>query len=105
MEKLRPRLDEVVTVLRKRIESNPRNARAHLLLGNALAVQDKRSGEAVKEYRLVLKINPTHIYAHLNLGITLSQQHDWSKAVAELKETIRLAENQANMKNAARLLI
>src|SRR5206468_5246811 len=49
--------DEAIACYRKAIELDPKNARAHLRLGNAFRAQ-KKWDEALAEYRQALEIDP-----------------------------------------------
>jgi eukaryotic-like serine/threonine-protein kinase len=67
----------------------PGQARRHIGLGGALAVEGKLS-EAVAECREAIRLNPDLAEAHNNLGNALGEQAKWAEAAAEYREAIRL---------------
>ena len=47
-------------------------------------------GEAVSEYKQVLKLDPKHVQAHLNLGIVYGRQGKWKDEISEYKRAISI---------------
>ena len=60
---------------------NPKDADAHLNLGNLLKARDNLD-EAEAAYRDCLKVDPKYAAAHYNLGILLEDQNDVAGAEA-----------------------
>src|SRR5262249_55445190 len=71
------------------ITKRPRNARAHLNLGDHLYKQG-RAAEALGHFREAIRINPSYADAHYGLGTVLASQGKLTDAVASYEEAIRI---------------
>ena len=80
---------EAIGVLRKAIESNPKDARAPYYLGNLL--YDWQPAAAAKYWEASAALDPTFAIVHRNLAV--AYQHDGSapeKAIAPLEKAVSL---------------
>jgi tetratricopeptide (TPR) repeat protein len=78
------------------VAKDPRNARAHNNLGNALFLAD-RIPEAAEEYARALAIQPDdNPEAHYNLGSCFLQEGRLPEAIRELSEAVRVGYGPAH---------
>jgi tetratricopeptide (TPR) repeat protein len=71
------------------IRLDPKNAKAHYNLGNALRVKGDPPG-AIAAYREAIRLDPKFVQARTNLGNALQSINDWDGAIAAHREAIRL---------------
>ncbi|HZW30391.1 MAG TPA: tetratricopeptide repeat protein, partial [Isosphaeraceae bacterium] len=90
--------EAAVAALRETIRLQPRDFRAHSLLGLALNAQGKRS-EAIAAYREAIRLQPHVAYVHNNLGLALSAQGKLDEAIAEYRTAIRLQPDDPSAHN------
>jgi tetratricopeptide (TPR) repeat protein len=69
-ERVNPSRPEEVHALRWAIRERPKDANAHLFLGNWLASRGQEA-EALREWRKAIQLNPKSGLAHRNVGFTL----------------------------------
>ncbi len=69
------------------VQRRPSNARAHLALGSALALED-RNGEAAEQFTAALQIDPGDFEAHRNLGLALYHMGRVDEALAEYRRIV-----------------
>jgi len=74
---------------RKSIELDPKDARAHTVLGIALA-QQKKLDEAMACWRKAIELDPRDARAHTGLGLALAQQKKLDEAMACWRKAIEL---------------
>ena len=68
----------------------PQNAKAQLLLAEALLTQDHRSARAQTLLQKSVELDGNDWEAHYQLGILLADKRDWKEATAELNRSIEL---------------
>jgi tetratricopeptide (TPR) repeat protein/mono/diheme cytochrome c family protein len=99
------RTDEATRELRRAIELNANNAKAHFNLANVLAGQGKIA-EAMDEFQTVLRVDPDHYRAHNNLGMIYASQGKLDLASRHFYNAIRVNPNDINANiNLARLFL
>jgi tetratricopeptide (TPR) repeat protein len=76
------------------LRTNSELSEIHNLLGNLYLAQ-RRTNEAIAEYRKVLERSPEHPVIHFNLGLTCLQTGDEDGATFEFREAVRLNPNYA----------
>jgi Flp pilus assembly protein TadD len=76
------------------LRTNSELTEVHNLLGNLYLAQ-RRSDEAIAEFRRVLESSPEHPVAHFNLGLAFLQTGNEAGATAEFREAVRLNPNCA----------
>ena len=87
---------EVIPVLRRALEANPRDARAPYYLGNLLF--DSQPEEAVRLWEKSAAIDPSFSIVHRNLAIAYAHQkptNDGARAIAELEKAVALPDKYA----------
>lgn len=85
-------LSEAVIVLRQAVRDDPGNSDAHLLLGNALALQGLRV-QSLKEIETAINLSPNSAQAHNQLGIILSRFLDTDAARKAFEDALSLEPN------------
>src|SRR5689334_16936968 len=83
------RLEDAEAATRKIINSYPRNADAHSLLGVILD-QRGQTTEAEKEYGTALRLQPKLVSALSNLGVLLARTNRGPEAIARFEEVLRI---------------
>jgi tetratricopeptide (TPR) repeat protein len=73
-----------VSIWSDTVSKRPSNARAHLALGSALALED-RNGEAAEQFTAALRIDPGDFEARRNLGLALYHLGRVDEALAEYR--------------------
>ncbi len=71
------------------VNKRPGNARAHVALGNSLAMRNEVE-EAIASYRRALAIRNDLPESHVNLGTALSQKGMLDEAISSFRESVRL---------------
>ena len=71
-------LDEAIACFRKAIELDPKNAAAHIALGNCLHAKGQ-SDEAIACYQKAIELDPKKAEAHSNLGNALWPRASWTR--------------------------
>jgi len=79
---------EAVTML------DARNARAHLLLGNAY-INIGRTQEAIEQYKAILSLDPKNASAITNLGAAYYQMNRLDEATAQFQAALQLTPDDA----------
>jgi tetratricopeptide (TPR) repeat protein len=74
---------------RKSLELNPKNAKAHAVLGIALVRQDKLD-EANGHLLEAIRLDPTDYEAHYTLGQAMTRQKKFDDAIRQFSEVLRL---------------
>ncbi|MCX5784279.1 MAG: tetratricopeptide repeat protein, partial [Elusimicrobia bacterium] len=74
-----------VQAARKSVSINPKNAYAHLMMGEALQKQDKLE-EAAVQFTEAVRIGPTDFMAHNELGLVLTTQAMRAEELLRAKE-------------------
>jgi len=74
---------------RKSLELNPKNAKAHAILGIALARQDKLD-EANGHLLEAIRLDPTDYEAHYTLGQTMTRQKRFDDAIRHFSVVLKL---------------
>ena len=74
---------------RKSLELNPKNAKAHAILGIALARQDKVD-EANRHLSEAIRLDPTDYEAHYTLGQTMARQKKFDDAIRHFSVVLKL---------------
>jgi tetratricopeptide (TPR) repeat protein len=74
---------------RKSLELNPKNAKAHAILGIALLRQDKL-GEAESHLLEAIRLDPTDYEAHYTLGQTMTRQKTFDDAIKYFSVVLEL---------------
>ena len=74
---------------RKSLELNPKNAKAHAILGIALSRQDKLD-EANGHLLEAIRLDPTDYEAHYSLGQTMTRQKKFDEAIRHFSIVLRL---------------
>lgn len=74
---------------RKSLQLNPKNAKAHAILGIALVRQDKLD-EATDYLAEAIRLEPTDYEAHYTLGQTLTRQQKFDEAISHFSTVLKL---------------
>jgi len=74
---------------RKSLELNPKNAKAHAVLGIALVRQDKLE-EANDHLAEAIRLDPTDYEAHYTLGQALTRQKKFDEAIGQFSTVLQL---------------
>jgi tetratricopeptide (TPR) repeat protein len=82
-------LDEAVGHYEQALRLDPKDAKAHGNLGNALADQG-RLDEAIRHYEQALRLDPKLAPAHYNLGTALHKQGRLDEAIRHYEQALRL---------------
>jgi len=77
---------------RKSLELNPKNAKAHAILGIALARQDKLD-EANGHLLEAMRLDPTDYEAHYTLGQMMTRQKKFDDAIRHFSVVLKLRPN------------
>lgn len=86
-----------ITICRRSIQVEPRDARSHYNLGCSLeAMGDKKT--AITHFREAIKISPDYEKAHNNLGVALAETGDLRAAEQHFREVVRLNTNHLSAK-------
>src|SRR4029078_9689304 len=80
---------DAAAVFRQATHVNPKDARAHRNLGNALSHLGKNE-EAVAAYGAAIKLEPAHAGVHFSLGVVLTREGRTDEAIAAYREAVRL---------------
>lgn len=75
---------------RRAISLNPAHANAHRWLASLCLLFDGRTGEALQEALLAVKLDPISAYAQCDVGRMYSARGDYRAAVAEFRKAIEL---------------
>src|SRR5439155_5282945 len=78
------KVDEAIACYHKAVALDPRNARTHYNLGNALQARGKLD-EAIACFEKAIALDPKKTEAHLNLGLALMQQGEFARAIPALR--------------------
>ena len=79
---------ESLQVLRRVIERNPKDDRAHYYLGNLLYHYDQRE-KAIAAWERSRELNPSYAYVHRNLGVAYDRvKKELRKAIASYEKAI-----------------
>jgi predicted O-linked N-acetylglucosamine transferase (SPINDLY family) len=81
--------DQALRCARNAVALSPRDAEAHLVLGDVLAGQ-RKFRDAVAEYDAAVKLDPNHALAHDKIGNMLEELGDFPTAIAAHKHSISL---------------
>jgi tetratricopeptide (TPR) repeat protein len=81
--------DGAIKEYREAVRLNPKNDRAHQILGRTLGNTGDVDGTIAEEHE-ALRLNPKNDEAHRVLGWGLGNKGDWDGAIAEEREAIRL---------------
>jgi len=74
---------------RKSLELNPKNAKAHAILGIALVRQD-RLEEATSELLEAIRLDPTDYEAYYTLGQAMTSQNKFDEAIRQFSTVLQL---------------
>lgn len=74
---------------RKSLELNPKNAKAHAILGIALVRQDKLE-EANFHLAEAIRLDPTDYEAHYTLGQAMTRQNKFDEAIRQFSTVLQL---------------
>jgi tetratricopeptide (TPR) repeat protein len=88
------RLDDAKLRVEEALALDPRNADAHVNLGNILDGRGEE-GAAEAEYRRAIEIDPRHPGAHYNLGLALLEAGHPVEAEASLRAYVALKPGEA----------
>jgi tetratricopeptide (TPR) repeat protein len=89
LQRLGEHPDDALREFRKAIALNPKDADAHLWLGDALRDQGQRD-DAITEYRKALALEPKSIAVHTSLASELAREGKLEEAVALFREAVTL---------------
>jgi tetratricopeptide (TPR) repeat protein len=89
------RLPEITADYEAWAKSSPQNAKAQLLLAEALLTSDEHSQRAEELLRRSVALDPKSWQSHYQLGVLLANKHDYRAAAAELARSIELDPKQA----------
>lgn len=78
-----------VTICRRSIEIEPRDARSHYNLACSLTATGDRN-TAIAHFREAVRISPDYEKAHNNLGVALAESGDLRAAEPHFREVVRL---------------
>jgi tetratricopeptide (TPR) repeat protein len=78
----------------KALELNPRNAKAHIGLGNILEAQGDKTG-ALSHYSDAVKFDSSYAVGYINVGNIFLNQGNFDKAVDQYRIALRLAPDDA----------
>ena len=81
--------DGAIACFRKAIELDPKDAVAHMNLGNAIRGKGDLDG-AIKWYKKAIEVDPKYVEAHCNLAETLKDKGQLDEAIACYKKGIEL---------------
>jgi Tfp pilus assembly protein PilF/mono/diheme cytochrome c family protein len=99
------RTDEAQKEMRRALELDSKNVKAHFNLGNVLYGQGKVA-EAMDEFQTVLRLDPDHYRTHNNLGMIYAAQGKLDLAGRHFYNAVRVNPNDLNANlNLARLFL
>jgi len=87
------RLEEAKAAFEAALAQDPDHYRAITNLGN-VALEEKRTDDAIDYYQRALKVNDSFANAHHNLGVAYRRKGNLSKSVKSLKAAQRLAQKR-----------
>lgn len=90
-----PHLPEITADYEAWAKSNPQNAKAQLLLAEALLATDEHSQRAEELLRRSVALDGNNWESHYQLGVLLASKHEYEAAAAELTRSIALDPKQA----------
>jgi tetratricopeptide (TPR) repeat protein len=76
-------------LLETTLKSNPRNADAHLLLGQIYAIQGQRS-EAIQQFTSAIELQPNSALAYNTLGSALNRFAEFEQARTAFEQAIKI---------------
>jgi len=90
--------DPVSQALRQ-VQANPNDPKAHLVLGDAYALQGNRV-KALEEYERAIELDPEYAEAYIKAGNMLAVQRDWARAAEMYQRAVELQPDhiEANLK-------
>lgn len=91
---LNGRHEELINLLKKRIQISPHNALASFYLGLALT-RLSRSNEAIEAYKQAIRNEPDDSGFRYNLGVTYLKLGNHREAVEAFKQTVRIKPDDA----------
>lgn len=77
----------IIASLEARVRKNPRDLQLRIVLGEAYLKED-RTGDAIEQFKQVIKVNPNSETAVLDLGLAYKKDGDWAKAEDQFKTII-----------------
>lgn len=83
-------VDAMIAYYKKRVEVQPKNARAHYNLGLAL-LNKGLAEESVEALCRAVLLSPNDLDANVNLGVALAQKGAWNEAISQLDAALALA--------------
>ncbi len=87
-----------ITIWSDSVRKSPKNARAYVNLGVALAEQGQVD-EAAVHYRKALEIRPDYADAYYNLGVNLDKRGQVDEAIAHYRKALELRPDFATAQN------
>lgn len=94
LEQAGSRLPDITRAFRAWADANPENARAQLLLAEALLAADSRDPTAEALLRRSIALDSKTWQAHYELGVLLAGKRDYQEAAVELNRAIDLDPKQ-----------
>ena len=94
LEQAGDRLPEITKAYESWAAREPQNAKAQLLLAEALLAQDHRSERARDLLQKSIALDGKDWESHYQLGVALANQRNWQEASAELNRSIELNPKQ-----------
>lgn len=89
-------LDEAINLLNKAIKLEPKSAKNHILMGDALLEKNPTDGSpAIKEYNEAIKLNPQSATGTLRTGKLYERARNYSLALDYYKKAIEIEPNFA----------
>lgn len=76
-------------IFRQLLENQPKEAKYHFYLGNALFYQQK-IGEATQAYQEAISLNPQYALAYNGLGFLYASQGEWDEAIAQYQKALEI---------------
>ena len=80
------RWSEVEPEFRRAIELNPNNATAHYFYGFIFLMPEKRTDQALEEFRTALSLDPLSPIVNLNYAVTLMVAHRYPESLAQFRK-------------------
>ena len=84
-------LPEAEAALRKALTLDPKQAAAHVHLGDMYLTAFRKPDEAIREYRAALALAPQHPGAHYAMGLALLAKNDLGQAETEFLAASKIA--------------
>ena len=94
LEQAGDHLPEITKDYKSWAAREPQNAKAQLLLAEALLAQNRRSEQARDLLQKSISLDGNDWEAHYQLGIFLANQRNWKEAAAELNRSVELNPKQ-----------